>query len=221
MKFSAGRLAKAALLFSLMVFVGLVVTGSFTKAESATKASSKKSEKQETAPAKIDPSDPTSVIYLGTHGQPAGLGDPTHPPSFAYKKGHGWHPAALEAQGLPRDRYGLIDWAKIVREKLINPRGTLDPKDADQEMPPLDMNVLIPAKGDYVNDVVYPHEIHTYWLKCEVCHPKIFIPQKGANHMTMVGIVEGKWCGRCHNRVAFPLTDCNRCHTSPKKHAKN
>jgi c(7)-type cytochrome triheme protein len=37
--------------------------------------------------------------------------------------------------------------------------------------------------------------------------------------MTMVGIAEGKWCGRCHGKVAFPLTDCQRCHVKPKKSA--
>jgi c(7)-type cytochrome triheme protein len=102
---------------------------------------------------------------------------------------------------------------------MIDPKFSLDPAD-DSEMPPLDMNILIPAKGDYVDDVIYPHEIHTYWLKCEVCHPQIFIPAKGQNNMSMVGIVKGEWCGRCHNKVAFPLTDCKRCHSSPKKKAK-
>ena len=81
------------------------------------------------------------------------------------------------------------------------------------------MDVLIEAKGDFVDDVVYPHWIHTYWLKCDVCHPKIFIPAKGQNNMTMVGIAEGKWCGRCHGKIAFPLTDCSRCHVKPKKSA--
>jgi c(7)-type cytochrome triheme protein len=83
-------------------------------------------------------------------------------------------------------------------------------------MPPLPLDVLIIAKSDFVDDVIYPHEIHTWWLKCEVCHPKIFVPAKGQNKMTMSGIAEGKWCGRCHGKVAFPLTDCTRCHVSPK-----
>ncbi len=38
--------------------------------------------------------------------------------------------------------------------------------------------------------------------------------------MTMRGIVKGKWCGRCHNKVAFPLSNCTRCHTVPKKKKK-
>jgi len=215
MKFSAGKWIKAALLFSLMAFVGFAVTGTFSKAEAAAAPKSVKKE----APVKIDPSDPKSIIYLDTKGNPAGVGDPSKPPSLAYKQGSGWHPQALSATALPKDRYGLIDWAKIVREKLIDPKFSLDPAD-DSEMPPLQMDVLITAKGDFVDDVIYPHEMHTYWLKCEVCHPSIFIPAKGQNNMTMVGIVNGEWCGRCHNKVAFPLTDCKRCHSSPKSAKK-
>lgn len=217
----ASRLLKAALLCSLAVTFGFAVNGSLTMAESATAAKSDtkaatttKSDKGET---KLDPNDPTSVIYLDTSGKPAGLGDPSKPPSMAYRAGQGWHPQALSATGLPKDRYGLIDWAKIVRENIVKPKPSLDPN--EEEMPPLKMDVLIPAKGDFVNDVIYPHEMHTFWLKCEVCHPGIFVPAKGENKMSMVEIGQGKWCGRCHGKVAFPLTDCNRCHVSPKQKA--
>ncbi|HLC18291.1 MAG TPA: c(7)-type cytochrome triheme domain-containing protein [Thermodesulfobacteriota bacterium] len=202
----SSKYASISLLFSLIVFVGFALTGGFTYAESAEKNS------------KIDPADPSSVIYLDTSGKLAGTGDPTKPASMAYKAGHGWHPQALSAAGLPKDRYGLIDWAKLVREGVIKPKHSLDPK-AD-ELPPLQLDILILAKGDFVDDVIYPHEMHTFWLKCEVCHPKIFVPAKGQNNMTMVGIANGEWCGRCHNRIAFPLTDCKRCHTSPKKASK-
>lgn len=212
---ASSKSLKAALLFSLLVFFGYAVTVSVAQSAPAAKpAPAKKGEKE--AP-KIDPSDPSSIIYLDTSGKPAGVGDPTKPASTAYKAGQGWHPQALSATGLPKDKYGLVDWAKLVRENIIKPRPSLDPE--EEEMPPLKMDILIPAKGDYVNDVVYPHEMHTYWLKCEVCHPQIFVPAKGTNDMTMVGIVQGQWCGRCHGKIAFPLTDCNRCHSSPKKAA--
>src|SRR3972149_6261068 len=119
---------------------------------------------------------------------------------------------------LPKDRYGLVDWAKAVKDKVISPRPSLDPK--EEEMPAMDMNVVIEAKSDFVNDVVYPHYMHTWWLKCELCHPAIFVPAKGQNNMTMSASVEDKFCGRCHGKVAFPLADCNRCHTQPKKAAQ-
>ena len=34
--------------------------------------------------------------------------------------------------------------------------------------------------------------------------------------ITQVGVFdlfEGKYCGVCHTNVAFPLNDCQRCHT--------
>jgi len=215
MKASIRNYLKGALLLSATAVLGFAVAGTMDKAEaeSGDRILVAQAETQKKAP-KIDPNDPKSVIYLDTSGKPAGLGDPNKPASKAYEYGQGWHPQALSAAGLPKDKYGLVDWAKLVREGIIDPKPSLNPN-AD-EMPPLKMDVVIPAKGNFTDDVLYPHEMHTYWLKCEVCHPKIFVPSKGANNMTMVGIVEGKWCGRCHGKVAFPLTDCNRCHTVPK-----
>lgn len=217
------RHLKVALLFSLFVFFGYILTGPVDAATATkkdakdAKATTKKSGEKSDLP-NLDPSDPKSVIYLDTQGKPAGLGDASKPASQAYKAGMGWHPQALSAAGLPKDRYGLVDWAKLVRENIIAPKHSLDAQ--EDEMPPLQMDILIPAKGDFVDDVVYPHEMHTYWLKCEVCHPQIFMPAAGQNSMTMVGIAQGEWCGRCHGKVAFPLTDCKRCHSAPKKAAK-
>lgn len=166
----------------------------------------------------LDPADPSSILYLDTSGKLAGTGDPTKPPSQFYRVGMGWHPQALTDTRLPKDKYGLIDWAKLVKTNMIKPRWSLDPN--EEEMPPLDLDIIISSKSDFVNDVKYPHWIHTWWLKCEVCHPKIFVPAKGQNNMFMTGIAEGQWCGRCHGKIAFPLGDCNRCHTVPKGAAK-
>ncbi len=155
-----------------------------------------------------------STIYLGSDGKPAGLGDPRNPVSEAYKIGMSERPAALAGAGLPKDKFGLVDWVAVVNEGDINPVGSLDPN--APEAPPFDMDIIIPAKGDFVNDVRFPHDIHTYWLGCENCHPALFVMGKGKNKMSMVEIAEGKWCGVCHGKVAFPLTDCARCHTEKK-----
>lgn len=200
---------KLSLLIALVVLVG--IAGAVIDSEARTDRSRGNTNVINQS---VDPDDPSSVLYLDTAGNKAGIGDPDVPASESVKIGLGWHPKALSASGLPRDRYGLVDWAKLVREGLIKPRHSLDPN--AEEMPPLPMDVLIPAKSDFVDDVIYPHEIHTWWLKCEVCHPKIFIPAKGENKMTMSEITAGEWCGRCHGKVAFPLTDCTRCHVSPK-----
>ncbi len=164
----------------------------------------------------LDPKDPRSILYLDTSGKLAGTGDPTKSgiPSEAYRAGQAWHSKTLAAEVLPKDKYGLVDWAKAAKDNLIAPRHSLDQAEEDIV---LDMDVVIPAKSDFMNDVVYPHFIHTWWLKCEVCHMDIFMMQAGGNEMYMTEIVEGKWCGRCHGKIAFPLTDCNRCHTKPKE----
>ena len=169
----------------------------------------------------VDPRDPKSILYLDSKGQAAGTGDVSQSgvASAAAKAGAGWHPAALTSTIVPKDKYGLVDWAKAVKDNIVSPKHSIDPN-AEPDAEPMDMDVEIQSKSDFVNDVVYPHAIHTYWLSCEVCHDKIFQMAAGQNNMSMSGIAEGKWCGRCHGKVAFPLTDCNRCHTKPKPAAK-
>ncbi len=127
----------------------------------------------------------------------------------------------LAIDSLPKDAYGNVNWTVAVMNGLLNPRGSLDP-DAEED-PPLDLNVFIEAKVPVMNNVLFPHSIHTYWLSCNNCHPSIFIPEAGANPITMDEIFEGKWCGRCHGKVAFgfgtnadPKGACNRCHMIPK-----
>jgi len=114
---------------------------------------------------------------------------------------------------LPKDTENRVNWTASVMGGFINPRGTLDPK--DKEKPPLDLNVFIEAKVPLMANVIFPHSIHTYWLKCSNCHPKIFLAEAGANPITMNEIWQGKWCGRCHGKVAFgfwPRANCLRCH---------
>jgi len=118
-------------------------------------------------------------------------------------------------EDLPKDTEGRVNWTAAVMGGFINPRGTLDPKDAAKERPPLNLNVFIEAKVPLMANVIFPHSIHTYWLKCSNCHPKIFIAEAGANPITMNEIWQGKWCGRCHGKVAFgfwPRANCLRCH---------
>lgn len=163
----------------------------------------------------LDPKDPKSILYYNTKGELAGTGDPAKSgsPSASYRAGAAWHPPTLASDVLPKDKYGLVNWAKAVKDNLITPRASFDPDDEEMIM---DMNVLIETKSDFINNVVYPHYIHTWWLPCTVCHPKIFIPSRGQNNMSMTKIADGQFCGRCHGKVAFPLTDCTRCHVLPK-----
>jgi c(7)-type cytochrome triheme protein len=122
------------------------------------------------------------------------------------------HPLAFYF--LPKAEQGTyVDWAAALKYGVIRPVDSLDP--AKKTMPPIDFNVVFKVKGD-LPDVVYPHYPHTVWLDCRNCHPKIFVMRAGANQVTMNGIMRGEFCGRCHGKVAFPLYDCNRCHSRPK-----
>jgi c(7)-type cytochrome triheme protein len=82
----------------------------------------------------------------------------------------------------------------------------------------MDLNIVREVKGS-MPDVVYPHKQHTEWLDCSNCHPAIFIPQKGANQISMAAILLGQKCGVCHGKVAFPVSECRLCHSRKKSGA--
>ena len=44
-----------------------------------------------------------------------------------------------------------------------------------------------------------------------------FVEKAGANKLNMQAILNGEQCGLCHGAVAFPLTECNRCHSVPNE----
>jgi len=116
---------------------------------------------------------------------------------------------------LPKSKSGnYIDWVKALDDKKINPR--YDRLDPDVVPVVMDLNIVREVKGSMPN-VVYPHKQHTEWLDCSNCHPAIFIPQKGANDISMAAILLGEKCGVCHGKVAFPVSECRRCHSQKKK----
>jgi c(7)-type cytochrome triheme protein len=122
-------------------------------------------------------------------------------------------PATAFAE-LPKATAGNhVDWVKALGNKQIDPRWDRnDPKAAAVVM---DLNIVREVKGS-MPDVVYPHKQHTEWLDCANCHPSIFVPQKGANQISMAAILLGQKCGVCHGKVAFPVSECRLCHSRKK-----
>ncbi|WP_455208089.1 c(7)-type cytochrome triheme domain-containing protein [Kaarinaea lacus] len=121
-----------------------------------------------------------------------------------------------EAMGsFPYDRRGGIDWVKALDLGIIEPRANLT---GENEMMTMDMDILFKDTG-HMPWVKFPHKAHTKWLDCSNCHPAIFIPQKGANNPSMDGILAGEHCGRCHDKVAFALWICERCHSVPHENS--
>ena len=118
-------------------------------------------------------------------------------------------------ESLPKSKSGnYVDWVKALGENKIQPR--FDRNNPDAKPIVMDLNIVREVKGS-MPDVVYPHKQHTEWLDCSNCHPAIFVPQKGANNISMAAILLGEKCGVCHGKVAFPVSECRRCHSQPKK----
>jgi len=114
----------------------------------------------------------------------------------------------------PIDRRGGINWAKAIADGTINPRMS---RTGEENMNVMDMDILFKDTGQ-MPWVRFPHLAHTRWLDCSNCHPAIFVPQKGGNpEIGMDAIIAGKYCGRCHDKVAFPLWTCERCHSVSHK----
>jgi len=117
-----------------------------------------------------------------------------------------------EALGaFPLDRRGGVDWVKAIDLGIIEPRADLL---GQGQMAVLDMDIMFKDTGQ-MPWVKFPHSAHTKWLACSNCHPAIFIQQKGANDISMDGVLAGEHCGRCHDKVAFALWTCERCHSVP------
>ncbi len=113
---------------------------------------------------------------------------------------------------LPRDTAGnLVNWVKAIDSGAIDPRSNL----WTQTPVPMRDDDIIVAKYGSLPAVKFPHRQHTLWLACENCHDVLFKPKIGANKFSMMAILNGEQCGVCHGAVAFPLTECNRCHSVP------
>ena len=114
----------------------------------------------------------------------------------------------------PIDRRGSINWVKAIANGTINPRMS---RTGEKNMNVMDMDILFKDTGQ-MPWVRFPHLAHTRWLDCSNCHPAIFVPQKGGNpEIGMDAIIAGEYCGRCHDKVAFPLWTCERCHSVAHK----
>lgn len=63
--------------------------------------------------------------------------------------------------------------------------------------------------------VIFPHWFHRIRFRCRVCHIEAgFEMRAGANDIYMLDIMEGRFCGKCHNnRIAWGPQNCLLCHS--------
>ena len=117
-------------------------------------------------------------------------------------------------QKLPAATSGnLVGWGAALQQGLIKPRAGADPKSGTDAMV-LDSDILLNPNGS-LPPVRFPHRDHTQWLDCSNCHEALFKMQQGASQISKLRIQDGEQCGVCHANVAYPLTDCKRCHNAP------
>ncbi len=125
---------------------------------------------------------------------------------------------ALFTEKLPRKGgEQLIDWEEAEARGFIQPIDFLP--GVSMVRAPLavqkDFSIASAPRG-WMSDIIFSHKKHALWNGCEVCHPDIFPSvKKGTLKYSMFQIVDGQYCGVCHNHVAFPLNDCQRCHANP------
>lgn len=63
--------------------------------------------------------------------------------------------------------------------------------------------------------VVFPHWFHRIRFRCKVCHADLgFKFKAGGTGINMLKIIDGYYCGACHNgEIAWSVENCTLCHS--------
>jgi c(7)-type cytochrome triheme protein len=87
------------------------------------------------------------------------------------------------------------------------------PWEANAEYGDVVINNYADAEG--MRPVVFPHWFHRIRFRCKVCHADLgFKFEAGGNDINMLKIIDGEYCGACHNGgVAWSVENCNFCHS--------
>mgnify|MGYP003624723290 CR=1 FL=1 len=71
------------------------------------------------------------------------------------------------------------------------------------------------SEANGMRPVIFPHWFHRVRFRCKVCHSELGFEMKvGANDISMVKIMDGQYCGMCHNgEIAWNIDQCDLCHS--------
>jgi len=72
------------------------------------------------------------------------------------------------------------------------------------------------AEKQGMRPVIFSHWFHRIRYACKVCHADLgFKFKAGGNDITMFKIIDGQYCGACHNgKIAWSVKNCNLCHSA-------
>lgn len=67
-----------------------------------------------------------------------------------------------------------------------------------------------------IRPVIFPHWFHRIRYRCKTCHGDLgFKIEAGASEINMLKIVNGEYCGACHNgKIAWASEHCDLCHSA-------
>lgn len=121
------------------------------------------------------------------------------------------------AAGMPKERFGNgIDWQAAEERGLIDPQVFIAGISLRESVETIREDFTLEAGVAGIPTIIFSHKKHTAWNGCSTCHPQLFLGvRKGATKYSMIELFQGKYCGVCHDKVAFPQKDCQRCHTDP------
>ncbi len=87
------------------------------------------------------------------------------------------------------------------------------PQTASAEYADVVINNYADAAG--MRPVVFPHWYHRIRFRCKVCHADLgFQFKAGGNKITMAKIIDGQFCGACHNgEISWSVENCGMCHS--------
>ncbi len=71
------------------------------------------------------------------------------------------------------------------------------------------------SEANDMRPVIFPHWFHRIRFRCKVCHHELgFEMRAGANQIDMGKIIDGQYCGMCHNgQIAWAVEECHLCHS--------
>lgn len=109
-------------------------------------------------------------------------------------------------------RHALLRWILLLGS-LVLAAAIAGTSPAMAEYGDVVINNYSDAAG--MRPAVFPHWFHRIRFRCKVCHADLgFKFKAGGDEINMLKIIDGQYCGACHNgAIAWSVENCNLCHS--------
>ena len=121
--------------------------------------------------------------------------------------------STLNHRMLRESRWIPEEDAERITDRLFTSHGVTDSHLVTTSDGDVVINNYSDAAG--MRPVVFPHWFHRVRFRCKVCHADLgFQFKAGGNQINMLKIIDGQYCGSCHNgELAWSAENCNLCHS--------